>query len=303
MPDIEKPSRAEYEAALGSDFDTSVPETATPEPAQVEAPESGAPATETQESAQPEAGAPTTPQPPAEQEGWKPDGPGDLRVAIWQEREARRQAESEAAQYRQLLGNPDLLRQLVAPQQAQEPQQQAPNPLEALAQADVVSDPEGFQQAALQAINYVVGQNQRLQATMHQNTALSRFEMARESARQKYPDYEQVVRRLEPLEGVLNPEVFSTDRGPELAYQLGRMLAAQQAPAPSQEAQQAQVDAAVSQVAQKLIPVPPTAPPRLGNLPSAAPNNDQRQTLADLSHRDIEKMGRSNWHKAALAGG
>lgn len=264
-----------YSEALGADFSAEGSDTSA------SGAEAAAPQPETAVVNEPAAGveAPVT-QAPETQPTWNPEGPGDIREALRQERENARRYQEQVAQYQAILEAQAQAQGQVA---MQEPE------------IDVL-DPEAFayQQQELAAVRQEVVRAQ-------QDT---RVEMSEAFARQSYPDYDATVASLQPYvaQGVVSLDAIWASPNPaQLAYQLGKQF---QGSDPGYI--EAEVQRRLAQLAPRLTPQSPQAPRGLGTLPPAAPNTDAKGDPSRISAATVAKMSgseREDWYRRALSGG
>lgn len=291
MNEDELPTGDALDQLLGSDFPDEGSGTGTQTGAEArtgaEGDETSPPQTEQQTSAQ----------------NWNPDGPGDPAKALVEKNrelsernELLRQYQEQMQQANAILSNPQaLMEHMTRLQQLQQQQeQQRLRPVD-LSRLDPVTDPDGAFSALVEVVNRQNQQIEELRNGISRTSHESQFALARESARQKYPDYDEVVQRLAPYESMLNPSEFLGPNGPEKAYQFAKTFI-------NQEEVQRQVANGISEQARRVIPTPPKTPTTLGKLPVTAPNSDARGDIASLSHAQIEKVGVHEWYDRAIRG-
>lgn len=235
--------------ALGGDYIEPTTEVATEAPAE---------SVETQ---------PSPAEPVQEQQpDYNPEGPGNVREALRQAREAERMAREQLAQYQAYV------QQLQQPQ----PQQETEFLDEALAQ-------------------HTQSQLTEMRAQFEQQTQAMRIEMAETMARQQFPDYDEVIGRLAEMDAV-NVAAFLNKPNPALAaYQFAKQYTPQ--------AIEAEVQRRVSEIAKTLTPQTPKAPKTIGNLPAAAPNVDKAADLSAVPVGHLAQMtpeNRESWYEQAL---
>lgn len=265
-----------YSEGLGADFAPEATQDTTPQGTETAIPQpeqGGVP----QEGQQPQEGQP----------GWNPEGPGDIREALRQEREAARRYQTEAAQYRAALEEQAYREQVAAHQARQEAME-----VDAL-------DPEAFayQQQAVAA----------LEERVEQATSQMRMEMSEAFARQAWPDYDATLATLGNIanhpeyKGFINLEAIMSSPNPaQTAYQLGKRF---QHLDPAHL--ESEVQRRLGELAPRLTPQSPQAPRGLGTLPPAGPNTDDKGDPSRVSSAQLAKMSnddRTDWYRKGLAG-
>lgn len=230
----------DLDAALGADFEDA-PDTTTsdtPETQQGEAQAADTTAAPAPDAAQ---AATETQQP----EGFKPEGPGDLRVALHQERQQRQ------ALTHQLDAQQQQMAQLMAYlQQAQQPEPQVPD-------ADL--EPEAYRQWEIQqAVAPLQQQMAQMQAFYRQQANEAQLT----ALEAQHPGARELVGKVAQL-----PALQGFDPQAQYYFAIGAQWA-------NPEAREALikplVDARVQAALQQLKPQKPTAPASLGNLPAAS---------------------------------
>ena len=197
---------------------------------------------------------------PGEDPGLKPEGPGDLRVALKQSRERERESKAQAAtlQAQALSLQTQLVQyqQYLASLQAQQQQGQAFEPV----------DPEAYE--AIQA------EVARVRQESEQNLQEIRVSVSADFARQRYTDYDDKMKALADLvaEGVVNLEAFTSARNPaEAAYQF---ISKVKGPVAGSNLDEVQVRAderrkVLEEQAQAARGGKPPTPPSLSSVPAA----------------------------------
>lgn len=206
---------------------------------------------------------PTTeqPQPEAttEQENWNPDGPGDIREALRQEREQMRLYREQVELQQQQLAQYQAWYQQQQQQAAQEQQRQY---LEELA-----DDPDQLQA-------YLQQQQQAAWQHAQQQQVTYRIQMAAELARQSIPDFDQ---QLNKIYGLLGPQVVDSmaaqQANPALwAYQFAKNFSS--SPDEINARVEAEVQRRLSEIAPRAQVKQSTNSRGIGHLPASGSNVD-----------------------------
>lgn len=260
---------AELTAAMSADPAVDTQDTSTDQP------ESGVPPAESVDTGT----SPQEPEAPQTQEpaqpDWNPEGPGNIREALRQERERARQLEQQNAQYQAYLA------QL---QQAQQPQQPALDPL----------DPEAFQHTQQQ-----IGQ---VRSELQTEMLRTRVQIAEDLTRAAHPDYDQVIGIFADPKYAsrVNVQSFLNEPNPaKAAYDFAKQLRAND-PA---HLQQLIREEAAKLAAQAATAKAPVAPPSLGGVPAVAPNNDAKGDPAAISTDKLASMNGEEfdaWYRKAM---
>lgn len=259
---------AELAAAMSADPVVDTQDTSTAQP------ESSAPPAESVDTGT----SPQEPEAPQTQEpaqsDWNPEGPGNIREALRQERELRRQLEQQNAQYQAYLAQM---------QQAQQPQV---DPL----------DPEAFQHTQQQ-----IG---KVRSELQMEMLRTRVQIAEDLTRAAHPDYDQVISIFADPKYAsrVNVQSFLNEPNPaKAAYDFAKQLRAND-PA---HIQQLIREEAAKLAAQAATAKAPVAPPSLGGVPAAAPNNDAKGDPAAISTDQLARMDGDQidaWYRKALGG-
>lgn len=230
----------------------------------------------------PEAQA-TEEQPQANQE-WNPEGPGNIREALRQERERARQYEQQLAQYQAWAAQVQQ-QQAYQQQLADQQQQQEFDPLD--------PDMHAWTQAQL---SYVEQQIAQVQQSVQQQFTQWKLQQSGDYARAKYQDFDAAMEALVPFEQYVNWDLIRNSENPaEATYQLAKGFMAHNPQAIEQIVQQR-----LSQIVPKLTqPASPQGARTLGALPAAATNSDTRpdplptnRQLARMDEGDVLELYR-----------
>lgn len=256
------------EAALGADF----PDVGDSPDAEVTTPDDAAGITPSpQAEQQQETQGQAQDQPTDPSQAPKPDGPGDLRVALRQEREARRQMEARLQQFEQQ-------------QQAERARAEAEAFNEQVSEL-ALTDPDQAM-ALIQQREAAIAQ--RYQAEAQQREVQARVQLSLDYARRNIgEDFDRQIARLHELGPALDWTPFNAAPDPAMAaYEW-----AQKNLAPDVEALRASIKAEVlAELKPQLTPAKPQAAPTLRTIPAAA-SNEAPVDLNSLTKRDYQKHG------------
>lgn len=205
-----------------------------------------------------------------QQQNWNPDGPGDLREAIRQEREQRRYLEQQMAAYQQQLAQYQLQQQAQQPQyqQAEEP----PNPWE---------DPAGYTKWEIQQAMAPM-QNQLQQATGY----IQQLEYERDlhAFGSQHPGAPDVIRQIDAE----IPEL----RGMPIEAKYYLWLGAQKTdPAAQQRQVEEQAKTMAASMASKHL-TNKTQPPSLAHIGGSTTVDAEPLPLHKMSDAELRKRAR-----------
>lgn len=225
------------------------PETVTPEPEPEQTPAGEEPATE---QAEPEAQAP-------EQENWNPDGPGDLREALRQEREQLRLYREQMELQQQQLNQYQAWYQQQQQLAEQEKQRQY---LEELAY-----DPDQLQA-------YLQQQQQQAWQQAQQQQMTYKVQMASSLARQTIPDFDQQINKLYDLLGaqVVDSMAMQQENPALWAYQFAKNFSS--SPEEINSRVEAEVQKRLAEIAPRAQVKQSTNSRGIGHLPASGRNTD-----------------------------